>query len=62
MFAVSVLSEEEWTEYMDTQEAKQDILLDSVAGRVYVLSLQGNTQADSALIRSITTGFRILSE
>lgn len=59
--AVTVYSEEEWKAREDENE--DEILLDSVAGRVYVLTvLSPELSGGSELIRELTEGFRILSE
>ena len=63
VFVITVYSEEEWEALRGVPEQEADILLNSVAGRVYVLSaVDGSLSSDDELIRSVCEGFRILNE
>ena len=62
LFSVKVYTEEEWAARQE-EDSGDDILLDSMAGRVYVLNvLSESLSAESTLIRSVKEGFRILNE
>ena len=59
LFSITVYAEDTW----EARGKSEDILLDSVAGRVYVLTaLREGLDEDSELVREITEGFKILSE
>lgn len=59
LFAVTVYSEEAWK----THKSEKEILIDSVAGRIYALTvLNPELSEESELIREIIEGFKILSE
>lgn len=64
LFSITVYSEEIWKARQEEENKYlNDILLSNMAGRVYVLHiLDDDITPDSALIGSVSSGFRILNE
>ncbi|MGN0479462.1 MAG: hypothetical protein ACI4GO_08500, partial [Hominenteromicrobium sp.] len=63
IFAITVYSEEEWSALNEEPGSSTQIELDSVAGRVYVLTLpETASSADEAALRAVQEGFRVLNE
>ena len=63
VFVITVYTEEEWNALRGEPEQEAGTFLNSVAGRVYVLTAAGgSSSADDKLIQAVCEGFRILNE
>ena len=62
LFSITVYSEEAWAERGE-EEKEDEIYLNSMGGRIYVLTvLDPSLSEDSALIRAVCEDFQILNE
>ena len=62
LFSITVYSEEAWAERGE-EEREDEIYLNSMGGRIYVLTvLDPSLSEDSALIRAVCEDFQILNE